>query len=150
MKRSADIPIQKIMGMASDAWCVITLSYSLYLFDRDCKNQLQIAFDTFNDLTSTFWLGNGYVCYVVCVIVACLRATLHWVTPMPGRGKGIIPIHQMCKCENCRDCKPVYIDNGCDSVGAAYDIDKQQNSTDSTVVPDIMKRNKNENTDIIL
>jgi len=37
------------------------------------------------------WFGPGYLCYVVCLLAAFMRAIFHWLTPIPGGGSGCTP-----------------------------------------------------------
>lgn len=39
------------------------------------------------DISARVYLGPGYICYVICLWAALLRALFHWLTPIPGKGQ---------------------------------------------------------------
>lgn len=90
MRVVADVPLQKLLGMAADSWGAITLAYPLYVFDRNCLHGITIASSGLNDIKTKYWLGPGYICYIICCIVAIIRASIHWLTPLPGKGSGLL------------------------------------------------------------
>jgi hypothetical protein len=44
-----------------------------------------------DEISAEVWFGPGYLCYVVCLFGAFMRATFHWLTPIPGGGSGCTP-----------------------------------------------------------
>jgi hypothetical protein len=87
VRKKADVPVQKLLGMFAEVNGVFTLSLAISLFESGCFKHLRHIF-RFNDLTSSFWLGPGYYCYIFCIISGGVRAVVHWLTPLPGKGKG--------------------------------------------------------------
>lgn len=43
------------------------------------------------EIEADVFSGPGYICYVVCLFGACMRALFHWLTPIPGEGSGCKP-----------------------------------------------------------
>ena len=115
----ADVPVQKILGMFSEVWNVCTLTYALCTFYFQCKVNLQNAFNI-SDISTDFWAGPGLYCYSLCVIsgmimleqklhivlfkfillsIGGVRAMVHWLTPMPGRGHPDLSVcTRLCHC----------------------------------------------------
>jgi hypothetical protein len=111
MRRKADVPIQKMLGMGADLWGAVTLAYTLFIFYDGCEVKLKTAYAN-DGLNTQFWLGNGFVCYVVCVIAALVRASVHWLTPLPGMAKGFWnPICDVLNCKNWPWCAKCYSKN---------------------------------------
>lgn len=88
MRAKADVTVQKILGMMADSFGAITLAYPLAQFENKCLSGVSTVVGGIQGITSEFWFGPGFVAYVVCCSVAFLRAAIHWLTPMPGRGLG--------------------------------------------------------------
>jgi len=91
IRSSGDVPIQKMLGMFAEANGVLTLTFAILMFENKCFWHLRQALQV-TDGGSSFWLGPGFYCYIVCIISGLVRAVIHWLTPLPGRGKGLLYI----------------------------------------------------------
>ena len=108
MRRKADVPIQKMLGMGADLWGAMTLAYALFVFFDGCKEKLRKAYVA-DGMQNKFWLGNGFMCYEICVFAALCRACVHWLTPLPGMAKGFLtPICDVLNCKNWPWCVKCY------------------------------------------
>lgn len=84
MKRIADVPVQKLLGMFADLIGAITLAISLFQFKYTCHTALYSALvDAENDAIASIWTGPGFICYAICAASALVRAIVHWLTPIP-------------------------------------------------------------------
>ena len=99
MRIVGDVPVQKLVGMGSETWNVITLSIALYVFHHTCYVKLNSAFNS-GGLESRMWSGPGYICYWVCAFSAGVRAVIHWLTPLPNKGSGFCS----CKEQDIQNC----------------------------------------------
>ena len=106
MRIVGDVPVQKLVGMGSETWNVITLSIALYVFHHTCYVKLDSEFNS-NGIKSDTWSGPGYICYWVCAFSAGVRAVMHWLTPLPNKGSGFCFGHLHEK--NCRKITPVSV-----------------------------------------
>ena len=82
MRRVADVPVQKILGMVLDLMGAVTLAGSLLDFHTQCFYNLQSALAS-SSASARVWSGPGFVCYTVCAFAALVRAAVHWATPIP-------------------------------------------------------------------
>jgi len=85
MHSYADVPAQKMLGMFSEAWNMATLLYALATFHNECREHLGEAFNV-PGLNTQMWSGPGLFCYAICAASAGVRASVHWLTPLPGQG----------------------------------------------------------------
>lgn len=91
MRKCADVPAQKIIGIWSDTFGVVSLAFALLHFRYSCLNPLKIAYNAPNSGVSThFWSGPGFICYAVCCLSGIVRSVAHWLTPVPGQGQKYI------------------------------------------------------------
>ena len=88
MITKGDVPVQKLMGMGSELWGALSLGMSLYVFHNTCWAKLHTVLNH-DDIEARTWSGPGYICYLVCCFSALLRAVVHWLTPLPGKGLGL-------------------------------------------------------------
>lgn len=86
MHTYADVPAQKMLGMFAETWNIVTLTYALLTFHGQCRQQLGQAFNA-SGLSTSMWSGPGLYCYAVCAASAMVRASVHWLTPLPGQGQ---------------------------------------------------------------
>ncbi|KAH8058351.1 endonuclease [Aureococcus anophagefferens] len=85
MKFSSDANVQKALGLVTDTWGALTLSYTLFNFHANCFDDLP---NRFLHLDLDYEWGPGWICYLFCALSGCIRAAAHWVTPTPGNGAG--------------------------------------------------------------
>ena len=85
MRLSADANIQKALGMVTDTWGALSLAYTMYNFGITCYAEVPRRHSGFAIEAA---MGPGWWCYVVCVVFAIVRASMHWLTPTPGLGAG--------------------------------------------------------------
>ena len=87
MRFSSDANVQKALGLVTDTWGALTLSYTLFNFHANCFDDLP---NRFLHLDLDYEWGPGWICYLFCALSGCIRAAAHWVTPTPStarRGK---------------------------------------------------------------
>jgi hypothetical protein len=89
MRFSSDANIQKMLGMITDFCGFMSLTGTLWNLGDNCYNNIDRNFR--GEIEAEVWLGPGYWCYIVCLFGAFMRATFHWLTPMPKRGAGCVP-----------------------------------------------------------
>lgn len=104
MRVLGDVPVQKLLGMGSEVWGSLSLAVALGLFEHDCLYGIKVNFELLKPIRSSFWLGPGYICYLICCISGFIRAIAHWVIPMPQQGEGLkVPLYNLlvllCKCD---------------------------------------------------
>jgi hypothetical protein len=85
----SDTPIQKILGMLSELNGAVSLGLGLHVFRKDCYLPLHEGF-RFHDMTEDIRLGPGYYCYCICCASGGVRVLIHWLTPLPGKGRGFL------------------------------------------------------------
>ena len=73
------------LGMVTDSWGALSLAYTMANFGVTCYTSVPASHD---GLAITKAMGPGWWCYIVCLLFAILRATMHWLTPVPGLGAG--------------------------------------------------------------
>ena len=95
MRIVADVPVQKMLGMGSEAWNALTLAYALYCFKTECFDTLSKNLLLLHGIEISFWMGPGWGCYVICALSAAVRGIVHWLTPLPDQGKGMGAIFEM-------------------------------------------------------
>ncbi|KAJ1439293.1 hypothetical protein B484DRAFT_476958 [Ochromonadaceae sp. CCMP2298] len=84
MKRIADVPVQKALGMITDAIGCLALTYSLYDFRYRCMANLNDSLQHAPGTTvERLWTGPGLLCYAFCALTGAIRAVIHCVTPCP-------------------------------------------------------------------
>ncbi|EGB03807.1 hypothetical protein AURANDRAFT_67699 [Aureococcus anophagefferens] len=83
MKFSSDANVQKALGLVTDTWGALTLSYTLFNFHANCFDDLPSRFQR---LDLDYEWGPGWICYLFCALSDIIRAAAHWVTPTPGNG----------------------------------------------------------------
>lgn len=90
MKFSSDANIQKALGMITDLCGFISLTSTLLTYRDYCVVDIPSTWtDKWdNKIKTEIWLGPGYACYLVCLFGSFMRAVMHWLTPLPGRGAG--------------------------------------------------------------
>ena len=106
----ADAPVQKLLGMGADLWGALSLAFSLFIYENSCYSHFRSAFDV-PGINAKYTLGPGFFCYIFCVFAGLLRASVHWATPLPGKGKGFLVIKELFKWSNIRKCWPKNIDD---------------------------------------
>jgi hypothetical protein len=84
MRIIADVPIQKLLGIAMDALVTISLVYAIIIFTRDCVNPLKKRYED-EGLRAQFVSGPGIYCFAVSAGISGLKVILHVLTPLPGR-----------------------------------------------------------------
>lgn len=87
MRVVADVPVQKIVGMWCDTTGVLSLAAALIHFHSVCLDPLDSAYNKDPAITTRFWSGPGFLCYLVCCLAQIIRAFAHILTPVPGQGK---------------------------------------------------------------
>eukprot|EP01038_Epipyxis_sp_PR26KG_P007905 gene7905-10730_t len=85
MRIFGDVPAQKLLGMCGEFWGTLSLGVALYIFHMQCLHNLHLAFRV-THIKASFWAGPGLYCYAFCCISGAIRACLHILTPLPGRG----------------------------------------------------------------
>lgn len=83
MRPTADIPVQKLLGVCADFWGCFSLAYALIVFENSCYFNLRQAV-LVEDIRAGFYVGPGLYCYAICCVSALIRMTVHWLTPLPG------------------------------------------------------------------
>lgn len=81
----ADIPVQKLLGMFGELQSFLSLAVALFIFQNKCFYNLHNVFNL-NNVQTRFWTGPGIYCYAFCCVSGIVRATAHWLTPLPGQG----------------------------------------------------------------
>jgi hypothetical protein len=87
MRIFADCPAQKMLGMWSDTFGVVSLGAALIHFRHSCYLPLDDAYNMEHDISTKFWSGPGFYCYIICCLCGVVRSFAHWLTPVPGEGK---------------------------------------------------------------
>lgn len=64
MRKVADVPVQKMLGMWSDAFTAVSLSVALFTFQDKCFANLHLAFQV-EGMNSKFWIGTLLNVYFV-------------------------------------------------------------------------------------
>jgi len=82
MRRLADVPVQKLLGMVTDTIGFASLSWSLFQFRLKCFSGLLNALNN-HEQSFRIWEGPGWICYVVCALSGLVRALVHFLTPCP-------------------------------------------------------------------
>ena len=89
MRFSADANVQKGLGLVTDTWGALALSYAVLQFVHECYWVLPrehrdgpVKYDL------DYALGPAFFCYVFCALSGIVRAVAHWLTPTPGNGSG--------------------------------------------------------------
>ena len=75
--------------MITDLCGFISLSVTLWNVYDKCFLGIDRSFEAIHVISVE--MGPGYLCYLVCLFAAFLRALFHWLTPLPGRGSGCTP-----------------------------------------------------------
>lgn len=88
MRVKADVPVQKLLGMGADTMGSLSLAFALFTFENGCFKNLTLNSSNLV-MRSNFWLGGGYACYLICCLSGFVRAIVHWLTPLPNKGKGL-------------------------------------------------------------
>ncbi|GMI30264.1 hypothetical protein TeGR_g11749 [Tetraparma gracilis] len=97
MRFAADSPQQKILGCFPETLGAVTLFLSLIDMDARCLTPLVRKysgdyqdFGTGMEYDKMNWLrGGGFWAYwAFCFSGCCIRALIHWLTPLPGMGVG--------------------------------------------------------------
>ena len=93
MKFSSDANIQKALGMITDLCGFISLTFTLWNMGEVCYNSIEREYtdSAGTKFEASVYLGPGYICYLVCLFGAFMRALFHWLTPMPKKGGGCVP-----------------------------------------------------------
>lgn len=81
MRRLADVPVQKLLGMVTDTIGFASLGWSLFQFRLKCFSGLLNALN--HEQSFRIWEGPGWICYVVCALSGLVRALVHFLTPCP-------------------------------------------------------------------
>jgi len=82
MRRKADVPAQKLLGMVTDLMGAVTLAGSLLQFHTKCFANMQSTLDSHGGSFTRIWSGPGFICYATCAFAALIRAVVHWLTPI--------------------------------------------------------------------
>jgi hypothetical protein len=98
MRPASDAPQQKILGCLTDSWGALSLALSLYSFKSGCHETLErhdVVLKESEDFEHEFervywWRGGGYWVFWLCFTAGVVRAVLHWLTPCPGCGAGVL------------------------------------------------------------
>ena len=101
MRAASDAPQQKILGCITDSFGAVSLAFALTAFKTGCHETMErenvvlgvnpitlegVTFERIN-----WWRGGGYwVYWLFCFSGGVVRATLHWLTPCPGCGAGMM------------------------------------------------------------
>jgi hypothetical protein len=103
----ADSPALKLIGIISEAMGAASLASGMSSFNRECLNELRYDYLEDDDSPNLnplkrkksyypslknvkIQIGPGFVAYIVGFIAALIRVLLHFLTPLPHRGKGIL------------------------------------------------------------
>lgn len=112
MKRIADVPVQKLLGMFADLIGAITLAISLFQFRYICHTELHEALVSEDrGASAAIWTGPGFICYAICAASALVRAIVHWLTPIPPdsvKPIGEYPMHAVGVNEEVRMKEAIY------------------------------------------
>ncbi|KAH8073657.1 endonuclease [Aureococcus anophagefferens] len=65
MKFSSDANVQKALGLVTDTWGALTLSYTLFNFHANCFDDLP---NRFLHLDLDYEWGPGWICYLFCAL----------------------------------------------------------------------------------
>jgi len=84
VQKRSDLPVQKLIGISTEAFTGVTLLLALFTFKESCLSKLQQALKL-PGLSGSAWIGPGYYCYLVCVLSFFIRTICHFIVPLPGR-----------------------------------------------------------------
>ena len=79
MRYSSDANVQKTLGMVTDSYGAISLTYTLVNFSTQCKGPGRVGL-----IEADYFQGPGWICYMVCAASGLVRAAMHWLTPVRG------------------------------------------------------------------
>ena len=81
MKFSSDANIQKALGMITDLCGFISLTFTLWNMGEVCYNSIEREYtdSAGTKFEASVYLGPGYICYLVCLFGAFMRALFHWL-----------------------------------------------------------------------
>jgi len=82
MRKKADNPMQKLLGLGTDTLGTISLLYAIFIYHNSCLYPLLNDFNVAG-LSSRFWSGPGIYAYCICAASGGVRAIAHWLTPIP-------------------------------------------------------------------
>ena len=110
----ADSPSLKFIGMCTELVGFISMVVTLLKFDRSCTMAMSQQFTGKNYPGYKFTTrpGPGTICFVIGAIAGFIRFWLHFLTPLPHRGKGIcVPVGKaLCRMLKCAGCCVLYDD----------------------------------------
>lgn len=82
MRKNADNPMQKLLGLGTDTLGTLSLLYAIFIYHNSCLYPLHNDFNVAG-LSSQFWSGPGVYAYALCAASGGIRAIAHWLTPIP-------------------------------------------------------------------
>jgi len=98
IRKVADTNFQKVIGCLPDTLGVVTQAQALLLFKTGCfDNMPNYAVSPLSDAITDdnpeaykvkYYLGVGYLGFIICWAAAVIRVTVHYLTPVPGGGAG--------------------------------------------------------------
>jgi len=82
MRRCADTPVQKLLGVFTEVNGVISTAVAMFQFNAQCKAKLATAV-TNSNFTGTYNLGPGYICFVLVTCSGVVRFIVNALVPLP-------------------------------------------------------------------
>ena len=86
MRRVADTNFQKVIACIPDTIGCVTQFQALSAFAAGCYTSMPKNGE--NDESFRYVVGTGYWAYVICLLAAIIRVSIHYLTPVPGGGTG--------------------------------------------------------------
>ena len=87
MRYSSDANVQKTLGMFTDSYGAISLTYTLVNFSTQCKGPGRVGL-----IEADYFQGPGWICYMVCAASGLVRAAMHWLTPVRAAASARAPL----------------------------------------------------------